>query len=149
MQEKLLKDFDYKDGYLYRRDTGARIGYIDSHSGYVRIAYDKRNLLAHRLIWTYHHGEIKKGLNVDHIDGDKTNNKIENLRLCNQMQNLGNAKISETNKTGFRGVSYHSPNGKYRAKLQNRGLGYFDTPEEASEIYEKEARVLFGEFFRG
>jgi hypothetical protein len=107
----------------------------------------RRDVKLHRFI-----REAPPGLLVDHRNGDHLDCQLENLRVCTTAQNTRNEPLLKTNKTGYRGVSFHSGKGKYRAAITFNGkykhLGYFDTPEEAGAMYEKTARELFGEFFR-
>jgi len=85
---------------------------------------------------------------IDHINGDRKDNRIENLRACTKRQNSGNAKLSVRNSTGYRGVS-KSGNG-FRALICRRGklqhLGVFQTAVEAGKVYDNAARKVFREF---
>jgi hypothetical protein len=74
----------YKTGYLY---TGHKsVGWFDKESGYYRLQIGSETWMLHRLIWIYHYGEIPEGKTVDHRDHDRTNNKIENLRLADRSE---------------------------------------------------------------
>jgi hypothetical protein len=104
---------------------------------YRGIKIDGREYKAHRLAWFYVHGIWPKH-QIDHINGDRTDNRISNLRDVTASVNSQNqVRPMRTNKTGFLGVDQHV--GRYRAKIFVRGrvmyLGHFDTPEEASEAY--------------
>lgn len=90
---------------------------------------------------------------VDHHDGNGLNNRRGNLRVCNQSQNLGNRrKFAGTSR--FKGVSWSSSKGKWRANVKSRvkgvnmHLGYFDVEEDAARAYDNAARSLWGEFAR-
>lgn len=89
---------------------------------------------------------------VDHKDLDGLNNIRGNLRLASASQNHANAKPPKDNKSGYKGVSWHTRVGCWRAVItknkRQHHLGYFDTPEEAHEAYKKAALELFGEFAR-
>lgn len=89
---------------------------------------------------------------VDHIDGDKLNNNRRNLRWATTHENGRNAKMRSDNTSGYKGVSYHKSNGKWRSRIndcgKNRHLGYFDTAEEAAAAYRAAAICLHGEFAR-
>jgi hypothetical protein len=82
-QEYVLKNFEYKDGHLVRRfpnmhcARGDRIGHIKP-TGYMMVKIGEKVYAIHKLIFLYHHGSMPDV--VEHIDGDKLNNKIENLR---------------------------------------------------------------------
>jgi hypothetical protein len=85
---------------------------------------------------------------VDHIDGDKLDNRIENLRLCNASQNGGNRGPICNNELGYKGVRKHRKN--YQARVIFHGkettIGTFTTPEEAARAYDNKVMELFGEF---
>ncbi|BBD74633.1 HNH endonuclease [Pectobacterium phage PPWS2] len=101
--------------------------------GYCNGFYKYTNLKAHRVVWFLHHGTLPEC--VDHIDGDRTNNRIENLRAVSSAQNT-------TNQLG-RG--YTVVGGKYRAQISIQGttfvLGTFSTPERARAEYLRAKRV--------
>mgnify|MGYP003383480200 CR=1 FL=1 len=92
------------------------------------------------------------GLLVDHRDGDGLNNIRSNLRLATCQQNVHNARISKSNTSGFKGVSWRKTNGKWHAQIRlngrQRNLGYFQTPEAAHDAYCKASSSLHGEFGR-
>jgi hypothetical protein len=106
-----------------------------------------RDVKLHRFI-----REAPPGMLVDHRNGNHLDCRLQNLRVCTTAQNTQNEPMLKTNKSGFRGVSFHSQKNKYRAAITHHGkykhLGYFDTPEEAAAEYEKAARELFGEYYR-
>lgn len=152
-QERLKELFEYKDGRLDRRGRRAKggrhkpIGTWDNR-GYLRVAIDKKRYSVHRLIFLYHHGYIPEFL--DHINRDRGDNRIENLRECTQQQNMANSSISKRNTTGYRGVFYSKDVGKHASRINHGGrvrlIGYFDTPQEAAHWYNVVARIHYGEF---
>lgn len=115
--------------------------------GYYRAKIDGSAFKVHRIIFALHHGFWPIG-QVDHIDGNKANNRIQNLRECKAHQNSSNRKISKSNTTGFKGVSRYR--NKFKAHIRHRGigthLGYFNSPEEAHAAYCKAARAIHGDF---
>ena len=119
--------------------------------GYVVIGHKKQRYYAHRLAWLYINGSIENE-EIDHIDGDKFNNRISNLRPCTKSQNMQNVKIRVTNKSGFKGVSFHKASGKWLASATLCGkqvyLGLYTTPKEASAIYESWCRTNRQNFHR-
>lgn len=92
------------------------------------------------------------GMVVDHIDGDKLNNRRNNLRICKHSENLRNASISSSNTSGFKGVCFDKSRNKWSANITVNGkhhyLGRYDTPEEAAEEYDKAASIFYGKYAR-
>lgn len=117
--------------------------------GYIQIMINGRNYTAHRLAWLYEYGEFPEGM-IDHVNRDRTDNRIANLRTATGTQNLANARRSSTNTSGFKGVSYCRRTGKYEAYVHINGkkkyLGMYVTAEEAHATYIKNARESYGEF---
>lgn len=132
--EKLKAEYIY-DIYLGRilEKKNLKDWSLPTPRGYRRIYISGKAYLLHRLIFFFHHGYFPKV--VDHIDGDTFNNCIENLQGCDQSVNIEKAKIFKTNKTGFKGVSYHKAAGKYEAyfwkNYEKIYCGLHDTAEEA------------------
>ena len=98
----------------------------------------------HRLIMGFPKG------GVDHINGDKLDNRRKNLRLCNQSQNTANSPKRSTNKSGYKGVSWNKRYSKWEAYLtkdyKHVFLGYFDDKDKAALAYNRKAKELFGDF---
>ena len=117
--------------------AGDIAGCIEKRIGYITIGIAKRIYKAHRLAWLYTHGEWPKGL-IDHINGNKADNRIANLRDVFADGNSQNVrKPNRRNKSGFMGVIWYQ--NKWRASLSVKGkskwLGDYNTPEEAHQIY--------------
>ena len=91
------------------------------------------------------------GYEIDHINGNRLDNRAENLRLASHAQNMRNVKKLNTNKTGFKGVSLLS-SGKYRAVVNHEGrqihVGVYSTPGEADAAARVKREELHGEFCR-
>jgi len=123
-------------------------------NGYRNVYIKGGEYKVHRIVWAMcNNKNIPDGFDVDHIDGDKTNNRADNLRLATTLQNQGNAKKRRDNTTGFKGVSIIIQNNKYRARININGkskyLGEYFTPEEAHAAYLAAAEKHFGKFARG
>lgn len=107
----------------------------------------RETILLHRFIL----GDVPKGMDVDHINGNRLDNRRCNLRAATRPQNAVNrVRTDSRNTSGYRGVTYNKPWGKWVAQLRHktgsRHLGGFNTPEEAARAYDEAARRLFGEF---
>lgn len=138
-QARLRELFDYStEGTLVRKrciHCGARnVVKTTPHSeGYLYIAADRCQLL-HRMIWIWHFDVIPPGKEIDHIDGDRGNNRIENLRLVTRQQNVRNRRLPPKHPFGHFGI-FKTPQGRYRASIgvkeQNVYLGTYGTLDEA------------------
>jgi hypothetical protein len=153
-----LFDYDPEAGQLLWKERpapntklGAVAGSV-SGSGYVYVNVDKQSYRAHRIIWLWVTGEDPGSDLVDHIDGDRLNNRFANLRRASYSQNGANYKKPRRNTSGYKGVSWSPTHGKWAANIRHQGrlrwLGRFDSTEEAHAAYLKAAAELFGEFAR-
>ena len=119
-------------------------------TGYRHIRFKRKQWYAHRLAWYIHTGVDPIGWTVDHINGNKDDNRIENLRLAYEYQQRGNTGLRSDNTSGVRGVSWSKRDSKWEAKIQRQNrtymLGRFDTKEEAAAAYQEAATAYFGEF---
>ena len=153
-QERLKELFDYnpETGEFIRKiktngfsKPGSVAGSLNK-GGYVKMSVDKRMYQAHRLAWMYVYGEDPGKLEVDHRNHIKNDNRIANLRLSTHIQNGYNRE--GFSKTGYKGVKFHKYSGLYEALItinkKRKYLGYFKTPEEASEAYQKASREHHG-----
>ncbi len=131
-----------------KRFRGKPAGSINNH-GYHRIQIDKREYVAHRLAWLFVHGEwpIEE---IDHVNGDRKDNRLENLRQATRAENQRNSANWRRSSAGLRGVQ--RVNKKYHAHIQCDGkqshIGSFASPEAAHAAYYAEASRLHGEFAR-
>ena len=129
--------------------AGKPAGSTRGRAQYVAIYIDGRHYFAHRLMWLYVHGEWPRE-HIDHIDGNKKNNRITNLREATNSQNKSNGKLYKHSTSGLKGVSKVGK--KWKAQIvhgyQNIYLGCHNTKEEAHEAYLKAASDLQGEFAR-
>jgi hypothetical protein len=141
-----------KDTLDYDADTGVFVwkirpskavragdvaGCVEKRIGYITIGIGGRVYKAHRLAWLYVYGSWPKGL-IDHINGNKADNRIDNLRDVFADGNSQNVrKPNRRNKSGFMGVIWYQ--NKWRASMSVNGkskwLGDYSTPEEAHQVY--------------
>jgi len=143
-QELVRSLFEYRGGKLFNkvRRGNAAIGEeacaLDA-KGYKRTKINRQSFFVHRLIFLMHHGYMPKF--IDHIDCDRTNNNIENLREATHNQNNHNRKISTRNKSGVKGVSWcnRPPSWKAQCTVDYRQyhLGYFAKLEDAEAAVRK------------
>lgn len=107
----------------------------------------RRRVTLHRFLM-----KPQVGVDIDHISGDRLDNRRCNLRVCSHQENMFNQKTRNTNSSGFNGVSFQKSAGKYAAYInQNEKkyhLGLFDTAEEAAAVRDKAAAKLYREFAR-
>lgn len=127
--------------------AGAIAGCVN-RKGYRYISAFKKLYRANRLAWIYVYGKEPVG-QIDHIDGDRLNNRIANLRDVDGFTNQRNRKRGNKNSTSkLLGVSFHAGTGKWRAQITERKtihLGLFDTEEQAHAAYLEAKRRLHGE----
>ena len=95
----------------------------------------KKSYYTHRIAWLIYYGEWPKN-QIDHINQDPTDNRIENLRDVTQLENLKNQALRSNNKSGYIGVHFEKSKQKYRARVQinnsTKHIGYYNTIEEAA-----------------
>lgn len=131
--------------------VGKVTGCVDKATGYVKIHIEGFLYLAHRLAWIYMHGDCE-GMMVDHINMDRADNRIENLRLVNNSQNMHNRLATKASKTGYKGVYITPSTGRFTTKIKIGkkpvSLGTYATPELAYEAYKKAAAELLPDYCR-
>lgn len=142
-QELLKELFEYKDGNLYwiKKPSkkspivvGEKAGY-KRPTGYIAIGINKKMYLVHRLVYLYHFGTFPNVL--DHIDGNPSNNCIENLREATHRENSLNSRIRYDNTSGYKNVSWHKLRKKWYVQMKVNGkptpIGYYDDVELANK----------------
>ena len=127
--------------------VGDIAGTLKSH-GYICVGINYNSYRAHRLIFLMHKGYLPK--TIDHINGDKLDNRIENLRAATVGQNQHNRKTNANNTSGYKGVSWNKAQKKWTARITLERkiihLGYFANVEEAAEVVRKAREELHGSF---
>jgi hypothetical protein len=166
-REYLLECFSYEDGLLIwkvrprehfktargwnifnTRDAGKPAGVLNK-LGYVVVCVGYRRCYTHRVIWAMFR-DVTPGLEIDHINNVKSDNRVENLREATRQENINNSPARKNNKLGVKGVCV--ADGKFISQLPVNGtnthVGTFATLEEAKTAYDQAARLHHGEFFR-
>ena len=133
---KILKQSNHKQGYKQ---------IILCKKGKVKMFY------VHRLVGKAFLENHDNKPMIDHIDVNKSNNNVKNLRWATNQDNQANTGKQINNKSGYKGVCFDKPKNKYKSYIKINGkskhLGYFETAEEASKAYEAKAKVIHKEFF--
>jgi hypothetical protein len=129
--------------------AGDEAGYINS-TGYVKIRYNHRGYSAHRIAWYLHTKQDPAALQIDHINGNPSDNRIANLRLATPGQNAKNTRKKPGTASKYKGAHWYARRNKWQSQIRIDGhsihLGYFDTDYEAHLAYCKAAAVLHGDF---
>jgi hypothetical protein len=144
--------FYYEDGHLFRKvatgpttKAGDKAGGLDD-KGYLTVRYNNTKFKAHRIIWEMHFGVIPKGYEIDHIDHNRLNNKLENLRLATRSQNVRNTPITSKNKSGYKGVSWNKQMSKWVVQIRQNNMkkhiGYFENVIEAAKAYDSALKTI-------
>lgn len=137
-----LFTYDDNSGALYR---GERLCCARDTYGYVVVGIDRKLYKAHRVIWALLYGAWPAG-HIDHIDGERDNNRRNNLREVDRFENMQNMRAHKDNASGYLGVHWHPRLKHWRAQVTVRGIhrvvGGFTTPELAHHAYVDMKRQL-------
>ena len=147
--------FEYRNGELFWKKTNSPRAKIGSQAGYLRkgyknIGFNLKEYPTHHIVFFMFKGYLPKM--IDHIDGNRLNNKIENLREANFNENARNSKKPSNNTSGYKGVCWNKTKKKWQANITINNklffLGRFDNKELAYKAYCNAATKHFGEFAR-
>ena len=157
-RDQLVKLFEYKDGHLFHkprtaemfkngvsgvnqwnsRCAGKLAGAHCKTNGYVQLVIknpwtgEKVRTSAHRLIWVLFNGDIPSDMQIDHKNGNRSDNRIENLRVVTLTENARNRGISKNNTSGVLGVCWDKSRDKWQVVTSGKFIGYFDDKEKAA-----------------
>ena len=158
-QEQILKDMVYRDGMLFWLPRG--YGRFDKQfagkaagcslkSGVQMMSYRGGNVLVHHVVWVYHNGDIPQGYEIDHINNNPLDNRIENLRLATSSQNKFNTRIGKRNSSGIKGVMWNKATKSYRARIQvnkkSIHIGMFASIDDAERSVKLAREKFHGSF---
>ena len=140
-------------GFFYRVNVQGEISKKQAGAlhptGYRAISAAGLRTYAHRMAWYYMTGEWPGKMYVDHINGDRDDNRFANLRLVSSAENAWNSSIRSHNTSGYKGVSWHKGKQRWIATItvngKQRQVGQFLTKEEAYRCYCDEAERVHGE----
>lgn len=137
-----------KDDVRWNKRYAGKVAGFDHYEGYRSISIYGKQQMAHRMAFLYTHGFTPEI--IDHINQDKKDNRISNLRPASKSENAMNAKRPSTSSSGIKGVSFHKPTGKWRARVmvdkKEVHLGLFFTAPDAAIAVTKARAELHGEF---
>jgi len=140
-----------RDADSWNTRYAGREAFTSVRGGYRLGSINDTMYSAHRIAWAIFYGVVPEK-EIDHIDCDRSNNKICNLRIATRSQNQQNSKSQKTSTSKFKGVSWEGRAKKWRAqiKVQNgyKHLGYFDCEQKAWAAYKNHADIYYGEFAR-
>jgi hypothetical protein len=126
-------------------------GFRNGGGGYTYIGVAGKTYSAHRLAWLYVYGEFPSE-QIDHVNMDRRDNRITNLRKASRVQNMGNRARPRNNTSGAKGVSFNKNAGKWLVSIQVAKkpmyIGLFVSKENAMVAYELAAYLHHGEFAR-
>jgi len=151
-QEYLHLAFEYKNGQLIRKigrknEIGQVAGYLVP-AGYIKLKIKGVNYAAHRLIFLYHHGYLPEF--IDHINGNRADNRIENLRAATKSENCMNQKLRNTNTSGVKGLKWQKSNKKWVVAIMKNYkyhyFGCFDNKELAELVAIEATELVHGKF---
>lgn len=147
-QQEIKNLFDYQEGIIYWKVSRSGIKHDGNgagclhHNGYKVVCINGKSYRVHRLIWIMFNGDIPNSIFVDHIDRNKLNNKIENLRLATNQENNRNNSSN--------GFTWEPEREVFRVGIgidgKRKHIGRYDTIIDARAAYLRARRKYFGEF---
>lgn len=131
-------EFRWRSAPKQRPDLAGKVAGCVTTNGYVAIRVAGQTAQAHRLAWLVVYGTWPAD-DIDHVDGNRANNSIANLRPASRAENMQNVRKLDSNRSGFTGVSWSARNKKWRAQIKHenkvRHIGLFRDPQQAHQAY--------------
>ena len=158
-RDAVMEALEYQDGQLIWKDyegsgktwnirRRGKVAGSNSGHGYIKLRFKGRSYYIHQLVFLIHHGFIPKL--IDHIDGNSTNNRIENLRAADKSKNGMNRSKPRSNTSGAKGVVWHKGAAKWMvriiAKQKQIYIGLFTDFEDAVAAVKQAQQEHHGEF---
>ena len=154
MDAKILHElFEYRDGELYWKNRksgvcfGKPVGYV-TRQGYKRVEVNGKSYAVHRLVYVMFNNSLPEQL--DHIDCNKLNNRIENLRPASSAENSSNRNLRSDNQYGTKNIYFDKTNGKWIVQVRKHGKSYFfgryKDKDHAAKVAKTARNLLHGEF---
>lgn len=138
-------NYDSDTGILYRKN--GRIAGFKDKKGYIKVSLKNKNYLAHRVAWACFYGQ-DPGSEIDHINRNRSDNRICNLRLVDRSENMQNMRLDSLKRTSSMAGAHKDKrrdSSKFYSAIKVRGkkiyLGVFDTEQQASDAYFKAKEI--------
>ena len=149
--DNLIRDeLAIANGKVIRIRTGVPQKFYINPDGYLICTIRETTIYLHRAIWILNNNDIPEGKQIDHIDGNPSNNVIENLRLCTRAENCQNMRIRKDNTSGIKGVFWDKGSQSWRASVwkdkKKHDLGRFKNLDEAKSCMEAARAAVHGKF---
>jgi len=124
----MMNLFEYKNNKLYWKPEqkwrgGKEVGCYDKDTGYCRVGFQGKYYYVHRIVWEFHNGKVPKDMQIDHINGKRADNRIENLQLVTPRQNQ--QRRADGKCFVFDIYKKERP---YKAVKWRKYIGYYGTP---------------------
>lgn len=152
MNNEFLSNFTYKDGLLYLNSKPDKeLGKAHKGDVYKKFRFGGKLYYVHRVVYSLFNGQIPKGMNIDHINRNKADNRIENLRLVSVQQNSINTGRHKDNRSGIKNVSWHEAAKKWNVRLRRKGINVvnvFCEDLELAELVAQEAEDKFSKLYQ-
>ena len=142
-------DLVWRENFAPCARKGAVAGTI-TKLGYRSIRLNRKNLSAHRIVWCLWHGAMPPNVEIDHINRNPLDNRIENLRAATRSQNNQNGGFRKNNASGIKGVSWNASKQKWVANIHENGrqleLGTFANKDDAIQARLDAVSRVYGQY---
>jgi hypothetical protein len=147
LYKDIKERFWYQNGKVFCYKTGRQVGFLNK--GYRYIKYGRKAIAEHQIVWCLVHGELPLA-QVDHINGDKSDNRIENLRLVTTQQNSFNRPAQKNSQSKYKGVYWEKDRKVWAVRIGLHSacvaVGRFESEFLAALAYDRAIREWAGEY---